>query len=246
MKTKAKTNIKYLGLVFSIVLLINFVKELAYFTLHSLDNFSHSIYALFWILVVLVLIVIFINKIEGIKISEFLFYSILLGFVFSIFSLIINHTLGTDKIIHKKYSGVYSSVEGHDNQTETNEDINIKTYVINNRNKSLLHRELRKLKTKYGEAFEDKFYFWQTAFAYGFQPKYISGYSGKNTFSKKTTLFFSVGIFFIIEAFINALFSTITIMIIPLVGLLFKERLFNEKLSKLKYNKNIETKNLFR
>jgi len=239
MKPSLKINIKYLGLIFSVIMLFSLVEELTIFLLKSIVTIKHSIYAFFWVIIVISLIVYLIGKLDGIehKYYAFFFLSIILGSIFSLIGYIVNHNLGTENLIKKRYSGVYGVSYGYNIQSDSDEVIEHKTYVFKNTDIRLLNREINVLENKYGESYKRKFYFWQTAFAEGFEPQNISEYTGKNTTSKKITLFFSVGIFFILESLLKALMNSWVIMIIPIIGLLLKKRLFHKELSKLYFKK---------
>mgnify|MGYP000093885437 CR=1 FL=1 len=229
MSTKFKENGVYLGVLFGLLVLTSLIKELVFYLKDSFSDFGNAAYAIFWMALLAFLIYYYLKKIKGVDPWKFLFLSVLVGFLVSLIGLIINRNLGTDELLEKIYIGVYGASEEFDTQNETEVYIDHKTYVFKNSDR-IAKRELRNLENEYGESYHEEFVFWQTAFVNGFQPKNIPDFTGTDSFSKKLTLFFTLGPVFILETFINSIMSCWILMLIPVIALLFKAKLLEKAL----------------
>lgn len=225
-----KNKLIYLTIFFVILIFINFLKEVVFYVNESLSHFISSLYVLPWIALVILIIFYFVKKIEGIKPWEFLGYSVLSGMLLSILGIIINMTLGLNNSLEKNYVGIYGVTTGFNTNTESETYINHKTNVYRIADKTS-KSELKRLENKYEESYQEEFIFWQTAFASGFEPKYISEFKGTDSFSKVLTLFFTVGPIFLLETFINTIMNFWILFLFPIIGLLFKKKIFGEILN---------------
>ncbi len=224
-----KSKLIYLAVFFVIIIFANFLKEVAFFINESLSYFVRSLYVLPWVALVILIVFYLVKKINGIKPWEFLGYSVLAGMLFSIIGLTINITLELNNSLEKNYVGVYGIITGFNPNTDSEVVIDHKTNVYritDNRAK----RELRRLENKYEDSYKHEFMFWQTAFATGFEPKYIFEYKGTDSFSKVLTLFFTIGPIFLLETFINTIMDSWILFLIPIIGLFFKKKIFEEQL----------------
>lgn len=224
-----KENGLYILTFFSILILISFINELIFFVDKCFSNFSHAIYGLFWIFLVLYLMYKKLKKIDGIDPGQFFILSIFAGLFISILNMLVAEKLGVDKLIEKKYVGVYGQTIEYDSLNEKEIFIDHKTFVFYE-NDSRARRELKKLENEYEESYQDDFIFWQTAFVKGFTPKYITDFAGINSFSKKLTLFFTVGPVFILETFINSIMNSWLLVLLPVISLLFKVKILEKEI----------------
>ncbi|OUS12884.1 hypothetical protein A9Q93_09790 [Nonlabens dokdonensis] len=224
-----KEKIIYLTVIFGLLIFIGFLIEVVFYVNTALNDFVRFLFVLPWILIIGFFVYRFINKIDDITIGTFAGASVLIGLLLSIVTLILNLSLGLDKIIEKNYVAVYGITTGFDSRSDSEQDIKHKTnvYKIND---SRAKREINKMEYVYEDASTKEFLFWQTAFASGFEPINISEYNGSNSFGKIITLFFTVGPIFILELFINAIMSSWILFIIPIIGLFFKRMLFEKEL----------------
>lgn len=224
-----KSKLIYLAVIFVFIIFANFLGEVALSVNESLSHFVRSLYVLPWVALVILIVFYFVKRIDGIKPWEFIGYSVLYGMLFYIIGLTIIVTLGLDNSLEKNYVGVYGTTTGFNTNTDSEVDIDHKTNVYkitDNRAK----RELNRLQNIYEDSYEDEFMFWQTAFATGFEPKYISEFKGNDSFGKVLTLFFTVGPTFLLEKFIETIMYSWILFLIPIVGLFFKKKIFEEPL----------------
>lgn len=226
MKQSLKENVKYLSLFFGILVIITFVKNIVFFLKNYIIHFN-SIYTALWIGLLIWLFIYFIKKIEGINSLEFIMFSVFVGVFIGLITLVLNMYLGTNNLIEKNYIALYGITEEYVGETEKSIDHLTNVYRINDKR---VKTDSNYLENKYGEAFEENFLFWQTAFAYGYEPKGIQDYKGTDSFSKNITLLLTVGPLFLLETFINAILNTWILMIIPVIGIFFKKRIYYEKL----------------
>jgi len=229
MTEKLKGNGIYLATFFGLLISISFIQELVFFLKDCFSFFGNAVYGIIWIALVVFAIYKLLERIEEIEPWQFLLFSAFVGLFISLIGMIINGTIGTDELIEKKYVGVYGTTEEYDTQNDTEIYVDHKTFVFKENDKRA-KRELRKLENEYGESYSDDFLFWQTAFVNGFTPKYISDFTGTNTFSKKLTLFFTVGPIFILETFINSVMNCWILMLIPIIALFFKVKILEEQI----------------
>ena len=227
MKEKLKGNGIYLVTFFGLLISISFIKELVFFLKDCLSFFGNAVYGITWIALIVFTIYKLLERIKEIKPWHFLLFSAFFGLFISSIGMIINSTIGTDELIEKKYVGVYGVTEEYDTRNDTEVYVDHKTFVFKENDKRI-KRELRKLENEYGESYSVDFLFWQTAFVNGFTPKYISDFTGTNTFSNKLTLFFTVGPIFILEAFINSVLNCWILMLIPIIALFFKVKILDK------------------
>jgi hypothetical protein len=229
MEEKIKGNGIYLITVFCILVSAIFLKEMVFLIKDSLSFFGHAIYGICWVLIILLIAYKYLKKVNGISPWSSFAIAAVFGLILSLLSYIINGILGTDKLIEKNYVAIYGQTEEYDSSSDSEFIVDHKTFVFRKDNMNA-KRELRNLENKYGESTSDDYVFWQTAFVEGFEPKYISDYNGTKLFSKKLTLFFTVGPLFILESLINSIMSSWILMIIPIVAMLFKIKLFEKDL----------------
>lgn len=223
-----KTTI-YILVFFVLLVFASFLKEVAFYIKDAFDNFLRTLFVLPWIALLIYFTHRFVSRFQGIKPWEFIGLAAFLGAFISILGLLVNFSLGTDDIIEKNYIGVYGVTYGYDSNTESEVQFEHKTNVYSILDKSR-ERELNNLESEFGESSYDEFIFWQTAYAYGFEPKYISEYKGAKSFGRILTLFFTVGPIFLLESFIVAIMNCWLLMIIPIVGLFFKKRMLVDQL----------------
>ena len=224
-----KNKLTYLSVFFVIIIFASFLKEVAFYINESLSHFLRSLYVLPWLALVILVVFYFVNKIDGVKPWEFLGFSVFAGFLFSIVGLIINLTIGLNDSLEKNYVGVYGVTTAFNTNTDSEVQIDYKTNVYkitDNKGKN----ELKRLENEYEDSYQDEFIFWQTAFAKGFEPKYIDEFKGTDSFSRVITLFFTVGPIFLLETFISTIMNSWILFLIPIIGLFFKKKIFEELL----------------
>lgn len=229
MKSLNKQDLQYLIVTFGLLVMIMFIREIIPFINTSISNFRHSIFALVWTVIVILLLLTALKKIENINLWQFLAGSLGVGIASSILAVLLHGGFGTNNLIEKNYVGIYGITYAFDSQTELEKSIEHKTNVFkigDNR----AGKEYDKMIERYGEASEEMFLFWQTAFAYGYVPQDIFEYSGDSSISQKVTLFFTIGPLFLLECFIRALMNSWVLMIIPIIGLMFNKRIFHKEI----------------
>lgn len=229
MAKKLKVNGIYLTTFFCLLISISFIKEMFFFLYDCLSIFGNAVYGIVWVALIVFAIYKLLERVEGIEPWEFLLFSAFVGLLLSLMGLIINGTLGTDKLIEKKYVGIYGTTEEYDSRNDTEIYVEHKTFVFKENDRRAKKR-ITKNRKKYGESYEHEFIFWQTAFVNGFTPKYISDFTGTNSFSKKLTLFFTVGPIFILETLINSIMDYWILMLIPIIALFLKVKMFEKQI----------------
>lgn len=141
------------------------------------------------------------------------------------------------EIIKSNYIGVagLDEVEHEDaNGVETSSTEASKSYVYISTD-SRIEREVSKLENEHTDGTSlEKFIFWQTALASGFNPKYIPNYNCCNLSSDKLELYFIVGPLVIIESFIEAIKDALLILILLIIYRLRNKPLFFENFDSLK------------
>ena len=241
-----KTNMIYLFLYFTITLLSCFVCEVFFFEWNALQNYksNQSIFVMGWLLLFFMVLGFFLNKL---KISPTFFFSacVIWGPIMYFLGIIISMFLNIDKtkIINHNYIGTYVQTEKiNSNQDGTNTE-NHNSYVFNKNDKSLT-KEINRLDEEFEVGVsKDKFIFWQTAMAKGFEPKNIKGYQGRNDFSYNQVLYTTAGPLTILELLITASQYAISLLIFPLIGFLFRKRLFFDNLDDIiKFSKEMSKK----
>lgn len=224
-----KSKLIYLTVFFALIIIATFLKEVAFYVNGALHHFLHSLYVLPWIALVILIVFNVLKKIKGVKPWEFLVYSILGGFLLSIASFMLNETIGLDNSIEKNYVGIYGITTKYDYKTDSEVFIDHKTNVYNINDKRA-KRALKRLENQYGDSSQEEFIFWQSAFANGFEPLYITNYKGTDSFGRMLTLFMTIGPLYLIETFIKIVMNSWILFSIPIIGLFFKRMIFGKPL----------------
>lgn len=229
MENTFKKNGIYLGLYFSLALLVCFLVELFHFEWNAIFNYKSNqfIFASLWILTVIIAIAFILKKV-GINYETFGAYCFIFGpFAFS-FGLIFSLLVGSHKVSFLERN--YIATAGTTEELNSNED-GTNTYYTNtfvfNKNDNAAKTEIEKLDEEYSEGSSTtEFIFWQTALANGYEPKNINSYNCCENSSQKLELYLTVGPLTLVECLINAAPPAFFLLVIPLLGLLFKKRLF--------------------
>jgi hypothetical protein len=232
-----KKNLTYLFLYFTLTLLICFTVQIFCFESGALQNYKSDqmIFGTIWILIIFT-IIFFILKKAGIDPKIFFVHCIIFGPFIFLGGVIFSVFIGPNNIniINQNYVGTSGVTES---ENANGDGINThyhNTYVFHKKNKSL-SKELDKLEEEFSEgSSKDEFIFWQTALAQGFEPKYIREYNCCEDFSQRLELYLTVGPLTIVECLIKATTQAFSLLILPLIGLLFKKRLFFDDIEGLR------------
>lgn len=156
------------------------------------------------------------------------------GFFELLFQSNLSVGLHKTNIIDRNYVGT-SGMKEEDNENDNGTDTYYyNTFVFHKNDKSLTY-EIIKLDEEYSEgSSKEEFIFWQTALAKGFEPKNIPGYNCCGNFSQKKELYLTVGPLTILECLIKAITPAFLLLIIPLIGFIFKKRLFFDDMESLR------------
>ncbi|MBI3719081.1 MAG: hypothetical protein HY252_10870 [Sphingobacteriales bacterium] len=232
---------------FALVVFLYFVARLLRFFVgnffHHSDegNIPYTFYSL-WILL-LFLIPYFILTKRGLAQEKFLGFLFIVYFAGSLSSALtrwlIHYLPKVDniEIIKSNFIGVagLDEVEHEDyygNETSSTEHSKSYVYVEND---SRIERELSKLEEEHSEGTSvDKFIFWQTALAAGYNPKYIPNYNCCNLSSDKLELYFTVGPLVMIEALIEAIKDALLVLVVLIIYRIRNKPMFFENFAALK------------
>jgi len=211
--------------------------EVFYFEWAAIQNYKSTqmIFVTAWILIV-VIDLYFILKKAGIDPKSFGVHCILFGPFIFIGGLMFSLAVGSYKsnIIGRNYIGTSGTSEEENLNGDGTNTYYHNTYVFHKKDKSLNH-EIDKLDEEFSDGSStEEFIFWQTALAKGFEPKNIRGYNCCEGFSQKLELYLTVGPLTIVECLIKATTPAFLLLIIPLIGLLFKKRLFFDDIEGLR------------
>ena len=220
MMKKIKLNVIYLGFLFLLLILMHFMDESYSFFKGFFKYPDNAIYGCLWIALVDFLIYFFVKKVGVKKPLISLFGLSLFGLIISLFFVVLNKFIPTDKLIQKNYIGIGGLTTDYDKQTDTEYFVEKNIFVFNKKDPQI-KKEVFKLKNEYGKTFEYEFVYWQSAFLKGFKPRNISEFTGTNSRNKKLKLFFSSGPIFILEIFIYAINNSIILMFIAIICLSF-------------------------
>lgn len=237
MENTFKKNGIYLVLYFGLALLVCFLVELFHFEWNAIFNYKSNqfIFASLWILTVLIIIGFLLKRV-GINPEAFGAYCFIFGpFAFG-FGLIFSFILGSHKVSFLERN--YIATAGTTEEVNSNED-GTNTYYANtfvfNKSDNAAEIEIERLDKEYSEGSSTKeFIFWQTALASGYEPKNINSYNCCGSSSQKLELYLTVGPLTLVECLINAAPPAFFLLIIPLLGLLFKKRLFFSDMNDLR------------
>lgn len=237
MDNSFKKNIVYLLLYFGLTLIICFLVEVFYFEWGAIQNYKSNqmIFTTVWILIVFT-VLYFILKKAGIDPKAFGVHCILFGSFIFVGGLMFSLAVGSHKtnIIDRNYVGTSGTTEEENANGDGTDTYYHNTYVFHKKDKSLTH-EINKLDEEFSEgSSKEEFIFWQTALAKGFEPKNIRGYNCCEDFSQKLELYLTVGPLTIVECLIKATTPAFLLLIIPLIGFLFKKRLFFDDMEGLR------------
>jgi|GEM_PF-5755065 hypothetical protein len=232
MEEKLKANGVYLLTFFILLISSSFIRGLGGFLISNFPFSGSAVYATIWIALAVFIIYKILERVRGIEPMKFLasyvFYSSIIGFIILLPGMLISGALGMDDLIDKKYVGAYGVTEEF-----TGEDVistEYKTYVFS-KNDNIAKSEYQKLENEYGESYGEEFIFWQTAFSSGYTPKNISDFTGTSSGSEKLTLFLTVGPIFILETFINSFINCFIFMLIPIISLIFKVKIWEKEMA---------------
>lgn len=130
---------------------------------------------------------------------------------------------GVDEVKHEEYYG-----------NETLSTKHSKSYVYV-KNDSRIEDEVSRLENEHTDGTSlDKFIFWQTALASGYNPKYIPNYNSSNFASDKLERYFTVGALVIVESFIEAIKDALLILILFIIDRVKDKPMFFEDFKALK------------
>ena len=121
------------------------------------------------------------------------------------------------QIIESNYIGLSGlDVEDYEDSNGIDQSSTVQTkgyiYVAKD---SRVEREISKLESVHKDGISvEKFIFWQTALASGYNPKYIPNYNCCNLSSDKLELYFTVGPLLMVEFFIAAIKDALLILIV--------------------------------
>lgn len=229
---KALSSYLFLHLIIA-VLVCFFAKWLLFEwgALTEMKNWRVFLSSLLWIFVIISIVYLILKK-TGINSKKFFGFCFINGLAIFFLAIIIwaftnSYNL---KLIDGTYIGIAGTdeVEGDDGAYDTH---NSPTFVFK-KGDAKIKEQIEVVNEDHDEAFEEKFIFWQTAFAAGYDPKYIHQYS--NDDSQKIELLITTGILVLFECFVNSLPFAICFMIIPFILFLFKRPFLFKNYSNLK------------
>jgi len=125
------------------------------------------------------------------------------------------------KIFNQNYIGVYSSYEYED--SEGNLKSSDKPHYVFLNDDSRIESTISSLQEERGEEIsKEKFAFWQTAFAAGYDPKYIREFQTLEG-SQRTVLIVTTGLLVLLECFMNSLPLAIFYLAFPILLFLIRK-----------------------
>lgn len=229
--SKIKKNLKFLFIFFLFSFIFMFLGELVGLINALFQSFTQSIYALIWSLIPLTIILFKLKSFIA-EINWNFVVIIILGLLLNLVSIFLNASLGAGNILEKNYVATYGISDKYDSRNEDLVTFQNNTFVFK-KDDLEIEQELVRLEELNGESNYKEFIFWQTAYSLGYKPKNIWEYSSSSSISKKLSLFLTVGPIFLIESLINAIFGALNFFILPIIGLIFKKRIFEKQLRPL-------------
>ena len=191
---------------------------------NSTEDIPHSYFYL-WILIVFLIPFLILIKNEAFKKGylQFLFFVYIGGNLTSnVTNFLVSFIpkVNDFEMIESNFIGI-ASVEESFGEDEYGGQKSIKEYnksFVYSKNDKDIDKEFSKLENEYESgASTDKFIFWQTAMAYGYNPKNILQYKSPNLFTEKLEFYFTVGPLVILESFLLGIKDALLILILFII-----------------------------
>jgi len=224
----------YLFLHLVIAMLVCFFAKWLLFewgALSEMKDWRVFVSSFLWICVFLLIVYLTLKK-AGINPKKFFGFCLMNGLIVVFFTIVIwvftkSYNLN---LIEGSYIGIAGSddIEGDDGEYE----IHTSPTFVFKKGDAMIKQQMAVVDEEHDESFEEKFIFWQTAFAAGYDPNYIKQYS--NDGSHKIELLITTGILVLFECFVTSLPFAICYMVIPLILFLFKRPFLFKNYSNLK------------
>lgn len=225
----------YLMLHFIVGLFMCFLFKCFLFEWNALGHVKDSMIFLSTIiwLCILLFAIYFIIKAKGLNHKQVFSFLMITGFAVFFISLIMSIFMHSVKLnfFNQEYIGTYGYYEDEDG--EGNMQTYDKPFYVFHKNVKQIEESYSEIQEEYGDASKEKFAFWQTAFAAGYDPKYIQEF-GNAEGSQKNVLIITTGLLVLIECLMNSLPLAIFYIAFPLVLFLIGKPFLFKNYSNLK------------
>lgn len=121
------------------------------------------------------------------------------------------------------FERLYVGISGSDDYDDGEGNFKNSTtpYFVFHKTDKIIDQEVSKLEEEHEDVGKKEFLFWQTAYAAGYNPKYIKQYIS-NEKPQKVELFIIAGVLILVECFSKSILPALIYMLIPLIALLLK------------------------
>lgn len=214
----------YLSLHFIVGLFMCFLFKCFLFEWNAIGHVKDSMVFLSTIiwLCILLFVIYFIIKAKGLNHKQVFSFLLITGFAVFFLALIMSIFAHSIKLNFFKQE--YIATGGY--YEEEDGEGNIKTYdkpfYVFHSIDEQIEESRNEIEREYGDVLEMKFVFWQTAYATGYDPKFIKEYSNSEG-SQKTVLVITTGLLVLIECLLNSLPLVVFYLTIPFLLFLFKK-----------------------